>query len=303
MTRYLVFLSAAIGFTYTYAVFVQSPAVTDIEALHKRVLENTAPSPYQYHMFVIDWIFEIVHDLFGLSLYRVVTISNFLSMIFLLVAVDLWCRTVTGSSMGGIIGALYVVGSSFLMLHFHFYHPADFWGTGLFTLLLWCVTFDKLLGAFVLGVVSGFLWEKAAFAFIAYPAMHWGKRSIWRSALLIGIACVGPQVLIRLWLGPRPDVLAGAGWGELLQSWRVSVLLQFAFLAPAGSVLILRWKQIPRHLKVLTLYLPMLYGVYIAMHGRLKEIRSFWVLMPILAAIVAWGLAVIERGDSLRASQ
>jgi hypothetical protein len=230
--------------------------------------------------------------------------SNFLAMVFLLFAVDVWCRAVTGNSMGGVIGALYVAGSSFLMLHFHFYHPADFWGTGLFALLLWCVVFDRLLGAVVLGVASGFLWEKAAFAFIAYPAMHWGRRpNVWRAALLIGMACVGPQIMIRLWLGPRPDVLSGAALGDLLQGWRSLALLQFAFLAPAGSVLILRWKQVPGCLKGLTLYLPMLYSVYIVMHGRLKEIRSFWVLTPILAAIVAWGLVVDEGKDLAEAGR
>ncbi len=129
-------------------------------ALHESVLENRAPDPYQYKLWIITHVLEGVRRLTGTSLKNVFFGNTVASLGFLLLAHHLWLKGVAPRGWALLGSVTLAALANVLFLSYH-HHPYEFWGVGLFCFLLLGVLRDwdwRRLSA--LGLVTGLTWDK-----------------------------------------------------------------------------------------------------------------------------------------------
>jgi hypothetical protein len=255
--------------------------------LHGLVLEKAAPDPYQYKLFAIAHALEVVKNRTEAPLEDVFYGNTIASLAFLVLLHHLWLRSVAprGTALFG--GVLLAALANVLFLDY-FHHPHEFWGVGLFCLLLAGIRRGwDWKGLAVLGLVTGALWEKHALLPVVWGLHRLGKGDKVLVTAARGIvflaACLAFPLAIRHYLGSDRSHVDGDTPLEA-QDWGKVLWFQGAFLLPFAAMFLLRFRRIPGLVRLLWLYLPALVAAYASQSFILHEVRSFWALVPVFTA-------------------
>lgn len=260
------------------------------------VLDHTAPAPYPYHTWAFVQVAASLERLTGTTperLYRGLRVAGHAAAAGALV---LWLGCVCTSPAGVLVGALWSVAALSWMLRQHDWgrdHPADIWGVALFALALFLLARGRLIALVALCVVCSAVWEKHLFLFVVVALALWRPLG-WRRAVLWSVltaaASVSVQVYYHLHLPVSAVIPPGAEFTlENLRNHALqSLSLHAALAGPAlvGLSVTPALRRCP--LLVATLpYYPLLVGAYAARLYFLHEMRSFVVVVPLLAAYLA----------------
>ncbi|MDA1194292.1 MAG: hypothetical protein O2894_03840 [Planctomycetota bacterium] len=264
----------------------------DRTRLHAEVLDRAAPDPYQYKLWIIESALDGVARVTGQPMKHVWMANTLLSLLFLVFAHQRWMRRHVGrreALLGTVLlGAL---GNALFVLYY--LHSYEFWGVGLFCLLLCAIDEDRpwwmLAVAFLL---TGLVWEKHAAL-----AVLWGLLQLQRGRpllpnLLRGFVLLAAALAIpfgvRLLLGPTAELVDG-DTPITAQSWWKVAWFQLPFIVPFAAMLASTWTRQSAWVKLLWVYLPVLVAAYVSQSYILHETRSFWALVPVFTATaVVW---------------
>ncbi len=258
--------------------------------LHEQVLENSAPDPYQYKLWIIEHGMAWTARATGHPLQHVWMANTLLSLLFLVLLHHLWLRQVVGARealfgsvlLGALANAVFVI---------YFLHSYEFWGVGLFCLLLAAIQRDTAWWKLaLLCLLTGLVWEKHALL-----AALWGlwqlirRRPFWPS-LLQGLAmltaALAVPLLVRWHLGTERALVDGdTYWSD--QDWIKVAWFQIPYMLPFLLMLLTSWRRQPTWIRLLWLYLPVLFAAYLSQHFIVHETRSFWPLVPVFTATAA----------------
>ncbi len=269
--------------------------------LHEKVLANDAADPYQYKLWPISLALQGAADVTGASVSRVVYANTLFSLLFLLVLHHAWLRTYVGAfaaTVGGI--ALGALGNVLFLTYAH--HPHEFWGVGLFCLLLRGVERDGAWWKLALiCLATGLVWEKHALVPVLWGLLQLRRGRAFLPSLAKGlvmlVAALAVPLLVRWHLGG--DRAAQDGMTALhLQEWSKVLWFQLPYLLPFLAIVVLRARDMPGWVRLLWLYLPVLVVAYATQQFILHEVRSFWALAPVFTATLAcWVTAALGRTD------
>lgn len=272
---------------------VDHPNLEVKQRLHDEVLENRAPDPYQYKLWPISRAIEIVRTSTGLPFDVVLYGNTLLSLVFLVLLHHLWLRTyvpLTTAALGTILlGALALV----LFLNYQ-HHPYEFWGVGLYCLLLIGIERDARLTALVpVALLTGLVWEKHAVLPVLWGLLALGRGRPLGRTLLGGLVFLAASLAVPLWLRwhlgtDRPAVDGTTTWD--VQPWGRVAWTQLPYVLPFLGVLLLRWRVVPAWVRLLWLALPIAAAAYASQAYILHEVRSFWLLAPVFTATFVTGL-------------
>lgn len=276
-----------------YVDIRQTP--TNLE-LMGAVLDHTAPAPYPYHTWGFLQVARALERLTGASPERVHLHLRLAGYAMAGVALAVWLGCVCSTPAGVLMGVFWSLATLSWVLRQHGWgrdHPADVWGVALFALALHLLARGRLVALVALCVICSATWEKHALLFLVVGLALWRPLGWWRAllwSLLVAGASVSVQVYYYLHLPVSAAIPPNATFTlENLRNhgWE-TLSLHAAFAGPAllGLVLspVLRrqpllWATLP--------YYPLLVGAYAARLYYLYEIRSFVVVVPILAAYLA----------------
>ncbi len=263
-------------------------------ALHAQVLENSAPDPYQYKLWILEHGLAKVSAWTGHDMARVWMGNTLLSLLFLVFAHHLWLRQLVGrrdALFGSVLlGAL---ANALFVLYYH--HTYEFWGVGLFCLGLVMIERRRPWWQLaLLFLVTGLVWEKHALL-----APIWGLYALLRREPfvprflqgLVLLACaLAVPLLVRWHLGDTAHDVDGDSpiLGQLVDgAWMKPAWFQLPYILPFLLMLAAAWKREPVFVKLLWLYLPVLFTAYISQAYIIHETRSFWALAPVFTATAA----------------
>jgi hypothetical protein len=268
--------------------------------LHEQVLENEAPDPYQYKLWLISLGVQELHERTGKEIPWLFCANTLLALLFLVLVHHLWLRSLV-SPPAALLGGFVLGALANVLFLTYFHHAYEFWGIGLFCILLRGIYKDwdwRLLA--VLFLFTGLAWEKHALL-----AALWGLRQLtlgrrfWSNVargLVMLVCALAVPLLIRTHLGSDREHVDGDTFLHV-QEWGKVIWFQLPYLLPFLMILLLRWRVIPGWVRMLWLYLPVLVAAYISQHYILHEVRSFWALAPVFTATLAcWFNAdVVQR--------
>lgn len=283
-------LGIACWLTSAHWQHVDIAKVEQKERLHAQVLAGTAPDPYQYKLWIIEHALARAATAMHEPLQHVWMANTLLSLLFLVLAHHLWMRSIApprealfGSVLlGALANAVFVI---------YYHHTYEFWGVGLFCLLLVAIQRDTAWWKIaLLCLLTGLVWEKHALL-----AVLWGlvqlirKRPFGRSllqGLVILASALAVPLLVRWHLGgDRPHV--DGDTPLYLQDWGKVVWFQVPFVLPFLVMLAASWKRQRTWVRLLWLYLPVLVAAYLSQRFIVHETRSFWALVPVFTATAA----------------
>jgi hypothetical protein len=269
---------------------IDGPKQTARMRLHEQVLANEAPDPYQYKLWLISLGTEELHLRTGKDISWVFCANTLLSLLFLVLAHHLWLRSLVRGP-AALVGGLALGALANILFLTYFHHAYEFWGVGLFCLLLRGIQRDWRwpLLAFLF-LITGLFWTKhAALAFL------WGLRRLTRGqpfwgsvarGLVLLVCALAAPIVIRLHLGAAREHVDGDTLLHL-QEWGKVLWFQLPYVLPFLLILLMRWKVVPVWVRLLWLYLPILIAAYLFQNYILHEVRSFWPLAPVFTATLA----------------
>jgi hypothetical protein len=295
-----VYLGVAFLMGRAHVANVDRPHAAEKLALHRDVIENRAPDPYEYKMWTVSWAVEGVHRATGARVERIYEANVYLSILALLLAHHLWISRLLSRPDGGrssatavaVLGTLFVAACAHALFLDYWHHPYDLWGVaGYCVLLAACASGARLPTLCLLALATGIVWEKQALAAPAWALWRWREgdgflRTAARGAAFLA-ACLAVPVAIRVGLGgdrALVDVtpLSRQDWGRVVERHAPYVL-------PPLLVLGLAWSSIPRFVRCLWWTVPALFVLYLASRFFVQELRSFWAFAPVFSAtICAW---------------
>ncbi|WP_298003338.1 MULTISPECIES: hypothetical protein [Anaerolinea] len=299
-----VLFSLALTLAYVYFFNIEKPALEMRLALHRQILEGSAPSPYQYRVlvpFLAEAIFRVERLFF--SDWRAFALSyivlNGLALFFWLWAgfalLRVWFRREYA-----LIGTLFVAAVMPLTFYDHYFQPWSFWEALFYTLALLLMAQGRrgwlglvvllaslnretgvlILPAFALTAVAG----QRLFSLRGWHWKHVGWLVLY--ALLWGGVFLGLR-----WLRP-----ATAHVETLAQIWQFNIQPAHLFRAAVNWILFLGgfwllagvgYRRAPKFLQraawVLVFHLPL-----IVVWGYWQEVR---MLLPYAFSFVGLGLA------------
>ena len=269
---------------------VEIAKLGDKTRLHEQVLDGSAPDPYQYKLWIIEHGIAFVSNTTGQPLQHVWMANTLLSLLFLVLLHHAWLRQLVparealfgGVLLGALANAVFVI---------YYLHSYEFWGVGMFCLLLLLIQRDVAWWKIALVcLVTGLVWEKHA----ALAAL-WGlwqlirKRPFWPSlvqGLLMLAAALAVPLLVRWHLGADRDLVDG---DTFEQDWAKVLWFQLPYVVPFVVMLAASWKRQPVWVRLLWIYLPLLFAAYLSQNYIIHETRSFWALIPVFTATaVVW---------------
>jgi len=268
--------------------------------LHEDVLANRAPDPYQYKLWAITHVLEGAAQITGASRGMVFYVNTCLSLLVLVLLHHLWLRTYVGPH-AALVGALALGALANVLFLTYAHHPYEFWGVALFCLLLRLVERDVVWWKLaLLCLVTGLVWEKHALLPVLWGVLQLRRGRAFLPALGRGLvmlaAALAVPVLTRVFLGT--DRIHIDGMTTLaIQEWDKVLWFQLPYILPFLAILLLRGRLLPRWVRLLWLYLPILLVAYISQHFVLHEVRSFWALTPIFTATLACWFASLPGGQ------
>jgi hypothetical protein len=273
--------------------------------LHDEVLANRAITPYQQHMFVISHVAQWMHDHLGMKMAVAFEIIHGLSYLFVLLATWFLLSSQDFSPRGVRTGLLAVVAYAGILLQYSAVQPADGFAAGLFAINLAVAASNWSGSTVAVAALAGFFSLKHV---LIGPvlAIHYALQQRWQMLLIAGTACaaatVGP-ICYHLVLGSRPNegVVPVAEWLYVLAK---ATIYHFAF---AAAPLVCLWQQRFRVGSILlagVAFYPMLIGAYLLQLKFIYELRSFWMVVPVFAALLAgWDREVPESAKVAAVSE
>ena len=290
LVTFLLLAALACWMTSAHWQHVDIAKLEDRVRLHEQVLEGSAPDPYQYKLWVIEHAVAAVADATGRSLQHVWMANTLLSLLFLVGLHHLWLRQLA-PPREALVGSLLLGALANAVFVIYYLHSYEFWGVGLFCLLLVAIQRDAAWWKIaLLCLVTGLVWEKHFLL-----AALWGLWQLLRKrpfvasflqGLVILVAALAIPVFVRWHLGMDRDLVDGDTYLRD-QDWAKVAWFQAPFLLPFLGMLIASWRRQPTFVRLLWLYLPALFGAYLAQHFIIHETRSFWALVPVFTATAA----------------
>ena len=258
--------------------------------LHAEVLEGTAPDPYQYKLWIIESGLDGVAHVTGAELQHVWMANTLLSLLFLVFMHHLWLRRLVpwrAALFGGVLlGAL---GNALFVIYYH--HTYEFWGVGLFCLLLAAIHRDVAWWKIaLLCLVTGLVWEKHALLAVLWGLWQLIRKRPFVPSFLQGLvmlaAALAVPLLVRWHLGADRAHVDG-DTPLHVQQWLKVAWFQAPFVVPFLLILGTTWRHQPVWVRLLWLYLPVLVAAYLSQDYIVHETRSFWALVPVFTATAA----------------
>ncbi len=293
---------------------VDQPKMAAKQRLHRQVLENDAPDPYQYKLWLISGLFDATQSVFDGPLFDDVRGSTgqnalgilfyantLLSLAFLVLLHHLWLRAYFDAKIAS-VGCLALAAlANVLFLNFY-HHPYEFWGLGLYCLMCRGVAKAWPWWALaLLGLVTGLVYEKhfLVAALWGVLALRQG-RAFWPSlarGVAILLACLVVPVVVRIHLGPDRAMVDG-DTPLSVQKWDLVAWYQLPYVLPFLLILLIRFRAVPAWVRLLWVYFPLLVAAYASQSYILHEVRSFWALTPVFTAtLCAWLAHATQRRD------
>lgn len=315
----LVATSLAAQLGYDYFDRVERPQHAERMAVHRTIVDGTAPYQYRYRVLVPyaaeplaralqhiplfhgdapaegyaygHWAFATAYLLLNLA-----ALLLFLGMLFAV------CRALFTTELALLGIALAAMVASFTFRD-HFFHPWSFWEAALFAGGLWCVqtgrygwfTFVVLLGA-VNRETSVFLVLVFAFAAAPERGVAWstwlrGAQARW--VLASGVTWLAAWGAVHALVGyaPATFTLADARAGNLA-NLRYAARLNVLLFGPAWALVAVGLWRGPRLVRRAALVLPFYLGLLLVI-GFWWEIRYWLTVLPILVPALLAGLVTV----------
>ncbi len=196
-------LGVAFGYLYVELISQPSPeAVERRRGFLNQILNREVKSDYLYATYVLANVQRLLVDHTPLTDSRCFALIDFTGVVFLFGCAGWFLRVSCADLPSRLGGLLWLGGTSPLLLYrHHFYHPSDFYGTGLMFFILLAAQRGQFVRLAVLCLVSGMLWEKTLFVPFLYL--------LWESSR----ADVGKAILPRCRRSPqRFHVSPSGGW-------------------------------------------------------------------------------------------
>ncbi len=266
---------------------IDLPKAEQKEWLHERVLQNEAADPYQYKLWLISVAMEGISVKGDVPIRTVFFASTLLSLLFLTWAHFAWLRALANERTA-LLGAILLGALANALFLIYYHHPYEFWGVGLFCLLLRGVQRDWSWKALViLCLVTGLVWEKHALV----PVL-WGLYALQRGrpfganflrGIAMLVAALAIPLFVRWHLGTdRAHIDGDTPWA--VQEWAKVAWFQAPFIVPFLLIFVTRYRTLPAWVRWLWMYLPVLVLAYSVKSYILHEARSFWALAPVFTA-------------------
>ena len=292
-------------FGYFYVTQVALPSTDQRITLLHDVLNGTAKSDFVFAMYAIARVHRFLADHLPIPERWIFALIDFAGIVFLFECATLYLVRTFAQTPGFIAAVLWLATTSpLLLIGPHYYHPSDFYATGLMFLILQSARDQAYRRLAVLCLLSGILWEKTLFV----PALYWlweCHRSGWTTATVraapSALAILFWFVLWRVAFPDSPRVLAHETWGQFLPTLRGAGVVWIVWTGPLLAILgdtIWNRRTIDRFWWIWLLYWPILVGVLIGFRGFLDELRSFWIMQPIFAGVVAdWANEISRKNQ------
>lgn len=291
-------IASALWMVRSHWESVDEPKMEYKQRLHGQVLANEAPDPYQYKLWLISHGFDTISSATGADLDDVFYANTLLSILFFMLLHHLWLHTYVPEGVAA-IGGIVIAALSLTLFRGYFHHPYEFWGLGLFCLLLRGIQREWPIYVLAgVGLVTGLVWEKHALL-----APLWGlyrllrKDAFWPAfakGIFFLVACLAIPLLVRWHLdGLLPEGVArdqvDGDTPLSVQKWHLVLWYQGAYILPFLMIAALRWRVLPLWVRLNWAYLPVLVGLYLAHDYIIHETRSFYALAPVFTAtLCAW---------------
>lgn len=256
--------------------------------LHHMVLAGQAGTPYQQHMFVLAAMAQSATDRLGLPLELVFLVQQGAGYLALLALAWLWLEELGLTIAGRLLGLVTVAFYAAALLHCSADHPADAYAACAMIASLIEARRGSTAGVVITCAVGGFVSAKhvlvaPALGFWAYTT---ARPDRWRLAFVAaGAAMVGPLVWAAVFGFPaQPGVQSLAVWVSWIPR---SLVHHFAFCAAPLSTLALRFKRVDPLVRSAVLIYPIQIALYASHQMYTAELRSFWPVVPVFAALLA----------------
>ena len=306
MNRFLTMLLLAgvvCWMTSAHWQHVEVAKLGDKIRLHEEVLSNTAPDPYQYKLWVIEHAIAWTARTTGQPLQHVWMANTLLSLLFLVWLHHRWLRALA-SPAAALFGSVLLGALANAVFVIYYLHSYEFWGVGMFCLLLVAIYRDTAWWKLaLLCLVTGLVWEKHALL-----AALWGlwqlirKRPFWPSlvqGLVMLAAALAIPLLVRWHLGGDRGYVDGDTF-LADQAWEKVAWFQVPYILPFVAMLFASWSRQSVWVRLLWIYLPVLFAAYLSQNYIVHETRSFWALVPVFTATATvWfaGLTVTPSAE------
>ncbi len=291
-------------FGYLYVRLISLPSLDQRIALLADILRGEGKADYLYATYALANVHRLLAAYLPLSASRCFALIDFAGIVFLFACAARFVTVASPQPASRWAGLVWLaVTSPLLLFQHHFYHPSDFYATGLMFLILLAAKQSQYLRLAALCLLSGLLWEKTLFVPFIYLA--WESRSfgVGRATLRALPAIITTLFCFGFWRVLFPEagrVVAYDAWSDFARSLIPAAVEWFVWLAPLALILadsVLHRRPLDRFWWYWLLYLPLLVGVIVAVRGHLRELRSFWILQPIFAGLVVnWLDALTASG-------
>ena len=174
----LVTLLVSILLGNLYINRVSLPNFDQRTALVNDVLKGKTKADYLYSMYTIALVYKFLTVNLFLNPHWIFPLIDFLGIIFLCLCAYWFLIRLFHNPYSWYSGLIWLFATSPLLFKRHWYHPSDFYGTGLMFLILISAKEQKYWRMAILCFISGFLWEKVLFVpliFFLYQIRIFGK--------------------------------------------------------------------------------------------------------------------------------
>ena len=179
-----------------------------------------------------------------------------------------------------------------LLFRHHYYHPSDFYGVGIMFLILVAAKDSKYMLLAIYCLISGVLWEKALFIPLLFVIQMTYLNGIRKGVLFSLPAIITTCSYFITWrmmfpYAPRVYILT---WEQLLYqspSYFIRWMLWTAPIIVIVVYIVIRGKEFDWFWLLWLMYAPLLILGLILMTHFWGELRTFWILQPIFAGVIA----------------
>lgn len=265
---------------------------------HVEVLAGVAETPYQQNMYWNALVVERLAGQFHLRRTQAMLAMRLVGHVLLFMSVAYFLARLGAPVAGQLTGLAALAAYGCFLMPCSGEHPADPWGTSLFTFAL-AFAHDRRSGALLaISLVAGFVWLKHVMilpALLVLAALR-GSREDARFAWVVGLAsAIGPLCSVGAFgLPPDTGVQTTA---RMLASLPEALCYQAGMsLAPILSALYFR-RRLPAVLWAGLAVYPVMLICYAAAHFYLEELRSFWLDVPVFVALLVQWVSAPETAD------
>ncbi len=280
---------------YVYVRTVSQPNLERRIELLESVVQGQEKSDYLYATFLVARLQQLVIDGGVLTANHCLALTDFAGLVFLFVCAGWFVAELSPGLSSRLGGLLWLAVTAPLLFQHHYYHPSDFYATGLTFLILLAIRDGRFMRVAALCLLSGMLWEKALFVPLVYFLWQAGRMFIGTAAVRALPAALAVAYCFFFWRFAFPDaprVYAYGTWSEFVPSLVPAALEWVVWIGPIAAILgdlLRRREKLDAFWWCWLLYVPLLLGVLIYVRGHLIELRSFWILQPIfVGVIVSW---------------